>query len=132
MELIRGAVNIRLLRANLADVLSQVRFRHDRMLVVKYRQPLAAIVPVEDLKLLRAFESIEGIDGTEDKGVLAAALSYESDWGLNPREMREYEQMSLLGGRLPDNYGLNRRHLPMAQPSMAQPSMAQPSNDELA
>ena len=113
MELIQGAVNIRVLRANLADVLLQVRFRQDRMLVVKHRQPLAAIVSVEDLKLLRAFESIEGVDGTENKGTLAAALSYESDWGMNPREMREYEQMSFLGGRLHDSYGLNRRHLSM-------------------
>ena len=113
MELIRGAVNIRLLRANLADVLLQVRFRQDRMLVVKHGQPLAAIVSVEDLNLLRAFESIEGLDGSEHKGVLAAALSYESDWGLNPREMREFEQMSLLGGRLHVSYGLHRRHLQM-------------------
>lgn len=111
MEIIDNAINIRLLRSNLADVLYQVRYRHDRLLVVKYRQPLAAIVSVEDLRLLQAFERLEAVDGTENKSVLANALSYEARHAEDPALLEDVLQDMFLGGPLHDTYGQNRQRI---------------------
>jgi len=44
------------LRATLAETLNQVAYTHERVIVEKHGKPVAALVPIEDLKTLEALE----------------------------------------------------------------------------
>lgn len=44
------------LRATLAETLNQVAYAHERVIVEKHGKPVAALVPIEDLKTLEALE----------------------------------------------------------------------------
>ncbi|MFV1979634.1 MAG: type II toxin-antitoxin system Phd/YefM family antitoxin [Rhodothermia bacterium] len=44
------------LRDDLADILSRVRHAHERVIVTRSGKPVAAIIPVDELKALQALE----------------------------------------------------------------------------
>lgn len=56
-------VTIRELRAHLAEVLAQVKHGQQRMIVSKYDRKVAALISLEDLRLLESLERISGIVG---------------------------------------------------------------------
>lgn len=57
------------LRDNLGDVLNRVGYGKERIIIEKHGRPAAALVPVEDLELLRALE--DRIDVEEARAALA-------------------------------------------------------------
>jgi prevent-host-death family protein len=44
------------LRENLHDILLRTQYEHERIIVTRHGKPVAAIVPLEDLELLREIE----------------------------------------------------------------------------
>jgi len=61
------------LRATLAETLNQVAYTHERVIVEKHGKPVAALVPIEDLKTLEALE--DRIDLEAAREALAAPLA---------------------------------------------------------
>ena len=60
------------LRDGLADVLSRVRHAHERVVVTRSGKPVAAIIPVDELRLLQALEDgldIKAADEAKREGV---------------------------------------------------------------
>jgi prevent-host-death family protein len=53
-------------RRQLADLINRVRFTKERILLTRYGQELAALVPVEDLRLLRKIRSPKGRRSAKD------------------------------------------------------------------
>ena len=50
-------INISSARENLADILNRVTYAKDRYRITKRGKPIAAVIPIEDLKMLERFES---------------------------------------------------------------------------
>jgi prevent-host-death family protein len=59
-------VNAVRLRATLADTLNQVAYAHERVIVEKHGKAVAALVPMEDLEILRALEDRIDLDAARE------------------------------------------------------------------
>ena len=60
------------LRDELSDILSRVRHANERVIVTRSGKPVAAIVPIDELKALQALEDgldIKAADDAKAKGV---------------------------------------------------------------
>jgi prevent-host-death family protein len=55
-------INITKARDNLADILNRVAYAKDRYRITKRGKPIAAVIPIEDLKLLERLETAAGKD----------------------------------------------------------------------
>ncbi len=53
----------------IGEVLNQVQFRHERVMLTRKGQPAAAIIPIEDLRLLEQLE--DRLDVEEIERILA-------------------------------------------------------------
>ncbi len=52
-------------RSRLGDLVSQVSYRHDRIVITKHGRPVAAIVPAHDLELLEELEDRSDIEAAK-------------------------------------------------------------------
>jgi prevent-host-death family protein len=51
-----NAIAISDLRDDQADVINRVAYRHERFVLTKHGRPVAALIPLDDMKLLEALE----------------------------------------------------------------------------
>lgn len=59
-------------RDGLGDLINRVKYRHERMRVTRRGQPVAALVPVEDLEFLE--QVLEAIEDERDIAVVRERL----------------------------------------------------------
>jgi prevent-host-death family protein len=72
-------------RARLAEAVNRVRYRGERIVIQKHGRPVAALVPVEDLALIRELE--DRIDVEDARKALAEANGKFIPWKTVKREL---------------------------------------------
>jgi prevent-host-death family protein len=74
------------LRATLADTLNQVAYAHERVIVEKHGKPVAALVPMEDLEMLRALEDRIDLEAAREalaeRGASRPSAEVKAELGL--------------------------------------------------
>ncbi len=76
MTLRMKSVTVAEVKRRFSDVLGSVRYQGARLIVMRRRQPMAAIVPLEDLQKLQAIEK-QAPGGGSPRGLLAAIGAWE-------------------------------------------------------
>jgi prevent-host-death family protein len=61
------------LRSNLADILNRAHYQRQRIVVERRNEPIAALVPIEDLELLERLEEAEEARWAENAAQRAMA-----------------------------------------------------------
>ena len=72
-------------RARLAESVNRVRYRGERIVIQKHGRPVAALVPVEDLALIREIE--DRIDLEDARKALAEAKGKFIPWEMVKRKL---------------------------------------------
>jgi prevent-host-death family protein len=79
------ALDLTQARARFAECVNRVTYRGERILIQKHGRPVAALVPVEDLALIRELE--DRIDLEDARKALAEAKGKLVPWETVKREL---------------------------------------------
>ena len=78
-------VSVRKLRNEISDNLNRVAYGHERLVVERRGKDIAAVVPLEDLKLIEAME--DKIDLEEARRILADPKEKPIPWEKVKKEL---------------------------------------------
>ncbi len=98
MTLLMKSVTVAEVKRRFSEVLGSVRYQGERLIVMRRRQPMAAIVPLEDLHKLQALER-QTSGGGSPRGLLAAIGAWEDYNDLDQLIVEIYEARDAAASR---------------------------------
>jgi prevent-host-death family protein len=84
-EVVSPTLDLSKARARLTESVNRVSYRGERIVIQKHGRPVAALVPVEDLALIRELE--DRIDLEDARKALAEAKGKLIPWGTVKRRL---------------------------------------------
>jgi prevent-host-death family protein len=87
------------IKRRFSEVLGKVRYQRERLVVMRRSQPMAALVPLEDLRTLQALEAESKMPGQPRPGLLAAIGAWEDYDDLDRFIEQLYKAREAAAGR---------------------------------